>query len=180
MRLIVLSGPIGVGKTSFGNATIDLFGATRVSTRSWLIAKTNCPNERSALQSAGDKMDAETGGAWVADAVENATRAGDGSLLLLDSARIEGQIRALRDRFGGDVFHVHLNAHIAELERRYIARKSELKEFATYAEARSHDTEAQVETLAAIADVVLDADHSGPETLASTAMAIVGQKGRRA
>jgi adenylosuccinate synthase len=127
MRLIVLSGPIGVGKTSFGNALIDLFGATRVSTRSWLLARTGCQNERSALQVAGDRMDAETGGAWVADAVEDATQAEDGSLLLLDSARIEGQVQALRGRFLDAVFHVHLNAEPAELEHRYLKRKSELQ-----------------------------------------------------
>ena len=175
MRLIVLSGPIGVGKTSFGNALIDLFGATRVSTHSWLLAKTGCQNERSALQVAGDRMDAETGAAWVADAVEDATQAEDGSLLLLDSARIEGQVQALRGRFLDAVFHVHLNAEPAELEHRYLKRKSELKEHATYAEARSHGTEAQVGSLAAIADLVLETDHSGAESLASTAMAIVGR-----
>jgi adenylosuccinate synthase len=127
MRLIVLSGPIGVGKTSFGNVLIDLFGATRVSTRSWLLARTGCRNERSALQVAGDKMDAENGGAWVADAVEDATQPEHGSLLLLDSARIEGQVQALRARFLDAVFHVHLNADSAELEPRYLKRKSELK-----------------------------------------------------
>lgn len=175
MRLIVLSGPIGVGKTSFGNALIDLFGASRVSTRSWLLARTGCQNERSALQAAGDSFDAETGGAWVADAVQAVRPAEGDSLLLIDSARIEGQVKALRNRFPGAVFHVHLNVDFAELERRYSARKSELREFATYAEARGHGTEAQVRTLAAIADVVLDADHSGPESLASTAMALVGR-----
>ncbi len=174
MQLMVLSGPISVGKTSFGNALVDLFGATRVSTRRWLLAQTGCENERSALQAAGDMLDAETGGAWVADAVEDARQAEEGSLLLLDSARIEGQVRALRDRFPGAVFHVHLNVDLAELERRYNLRKSELKEYATYAEARRQGTEAQVGTLAAIADLVLDADHSGPESLALTAMAIVG------
>jgi adenylosuccinate synthase len=119
-------------------------------------------------------MDAETGGAWVVKVVEEAIADGAGDLLLLDAARIAGQVKALRHRFGEAAFHVHLSADVAELERRYSTRKSELKEYPTYAEARRHGTEAQVDTLAAIADVVLDADHSGPETLAVTTMAMLG------
>ena len=176
MQLLVLSGPIGVGKTSFGTALVELYQARRISTRNWLLAETHCANERSALQAAGARLDAETGGAWVAKVVDHAIPPGADALLLLDSARIAGQVQALRDRFPNSVFHVHLNASIDELERRYGARQSEVKEFATYAEARMHGTEAQVGSLAEIADVVLDANHSGPETLAETAMALAGRK----
>lgn len=174
MRLIVLSGPIGVGKTTFGNALIDLFGAKRIATRGWLLAKTGCLNERGPLQQAGEAQDASTGGAWVAEVVADAMTNDPGELLLLDAARIEGQVRALRARYAGSVFHVHLNADQEELGRRYAARKSELKEFATYEEAQRHGTEAQVGTLAAIADVVLETDYSGPRTLAVTVMAMLG------
>lgn len=174
MKLIVLSGPIGVGKTTFGDAVISLFQAERVSTRKWLLANTGCENDRGPLQEAGAAKDAETGGSWVVNVVEEAIADGAGDLLLMDAARIESQVKALRQRFGDAVFHVHLSADAAELERRYSSRKSELKEYSTYAEARRHGTEAQVGTLEAIADVVLDADHSGPETLAVTAMAMLG------
>lgn len=176
MRLIVLSGPIGVGKTTFGDALVDLFRAQKVSTRSWLLANTDCANERGALQAAGAAQDTETGGAWVVKVVEEAQSQDIDALLLLDAARIEGQVQALRERFGADVFHVHLNADPAQLERRYATRKAELKEYPTYAEARRHGTEAQVDSLAAIADVVLETDYSGSETLAITTMAMLGSK----
>ena len=174
MKLIVLSGPIGVGKTAFGDALVDLFGAERVSTRRWLLSKTGCKNDRGSLQEAGASQDAATGGAWVVNVVEDAAANGSGKLLLLDAARIEGQVRALQERYRDGVFHIHLNAHPGELERRYATRKSELKEYSTYAEAQRHGTEAQVGTLAAIADAVLETDHSGAETLAVTAMAMLG------
>lgn len=174
--LIVLSGPIGVGKSSFAGALERLHGVRRVSTRRWILARTNCENERRALQEAGDALDAENGGAWVADAVEEAIGAGqDAPLLLLDSARIAGQVAAVRDRFPGKVFHVHLHAAVDELERRYAGREPALKEFDTYSEAAAHGTEAQVGTLAATADLVLDADHADPDTLAVTAMAVMGR-----
>jgi len=101
MRLIVLSGPIGVGKTTFGDALVSLFGAARVSTRRWLIANTGCENERGPLQEAGASQDAATGGAWVVKVVEDAIALEPCELLLMDAARIPGQVQALRKRYGG-------------------------------------------------------------------------------
>jgi adenylosuccinate synthase len=122
--LIVLSGPVGVGKTSFGKKLIEVYGATRISTRQWMQANRQIPDDRHALQLAGDGLDRETGGAWVADAVaEVEAEAADDAVLLLDSARIAGQITAIRSRWGERVFHVHLHANDKELERRYLARQ---------------------------------------------------------
>ena len=63
-HLIVLSGPIGVGKSSFFEA-LETFGAERISTRSYILDTTGCENERRALQDAGDRLDRETDGGWV-------------------------------------------------------------------------------------------------------------------
>lgn len=170
--VIVLSGPIGVGKSSFANALAERFGAIKVGTRDYILQRTGCDNERRALQDAGDDLDRETDGAWVADAVQAAANtAGADALLLLDSARIEPQVRALRARFPGLVFHIHLHAGISQLEQRYLNRHPDLREFSTYAEASAHGTEAQVGTLAELADLVLDADNADPETLAISALA---------
>jgi adenylosuccinate synthase len=163
-----------VGKTAFGDALVALFGALRLSTKRWLLAETGCENDPDSLQRAGASQDAATGGAWVAKVVEDAIANGPCELLLLDAARIKEQVRALQERYGDRVFHVHLNADPAVLERRYAARKSELKEYTTYAEAQRHGTEAQVGTLATIADAVLETSHSGAETLAVTTMAMLG------
>lgn len=74
------------------------------------------------------------------------------------------------------MFHVHLNAADETLERRYLDRPPQLKEFSTYAEVRLNVTEAAVVKLAAIADLVLDTDHADPSTLAVTAMAFRGEE----
>ena len=175
--VIVLSGPIGVGKSSFAKALVERFGATRVGTRDYIIRKTGCENERPALQDAGDALDAKTGGTWVAKSVaEAAVTAGAGAVLLVNSARIGPQIQALRVRFAGEVFHIHLHAAIDELERRYLNRPREMREFSSYAEASAHGTEAQVGKLATLADLVLEADHADSDTLAITAMAVRGTR----
>jgi adenylosuccinate synthase len=175
--VIVLSGPVGVGKSSFGDQLRELFGADRVSTSNWIVEHRGVARERGELQAAGDSLDSETGGAWVAEAVaEKASSMDDNAILLVDAARISAQVEKLRERFGDRVFHVHLHANEALLERRYLARDPKHKEFATYAEVRANGTEAAVGSLAGIADLVLDADYADARTLAMSAMAFRGEE----
>ena len=141
--LIILSGPIGVGKSSVGKQLEELSRAHRVSTRSWLIQHAGADNERGSLQAAGERMDEETRGAWVVNAAEEAERdLPADAILLVDSARTTAQVEKLRERFGERVFHVHLHAADEMLERRYRDRHPELREFGTYSEARRNGTEA--------------------------------------
>ena len=173
-HLIVLSGPIGVGKSSFVEA-LKRFDAERVSTRAHILETTGCQNERGALQDAGDRLDLETGGTWVADALEPVVESSDTSILILDSARIAKQVEALRSRFGEKVIHIHLYADDDVLEARYKNRETDVREFESYAKAAEHGTDTQVPTLAAIADLVLDATAATSEDLAVTAMAWLGR-----
>jgi adenylosuccinate synthase len=166
---------VAVGKTAFGDALLSSFNVRRVSTRNYIIDRLGTPNERGALQAAGTQLDTEAGGAWVADAVAAAS-AGceEGTLLLVDSVRIVPQVTELRARYGQGLFHVHLRASDEELSRRYLARRSAIREFATYAEVKASVTEAAVGALAEAADIVLDADNSGPAALVAAAMAAQG------
>lgn len=173
--LIVLSGPVAVGKTEFTKRLIALLDARKVSTSSHLIERTGASAERGELQAAGEALDRDTGGAWVADAVLADVKAKGDGVLLVDSARILGQVQALRESFGS-VLHVHLHACDEELERRYLSRDPAVREFATYAEVRASPTEAAVGELARHADLVLDTEHADPRTLAEVA---AGWRGRR-
>lgn len=170
--IIVISGPIGAGKSVFAAALERDLNAKRVSTRKYILDETGCENERRSLQDAGDKLDQDTNGGWVAEAVHRAIESGlSADVLIVDSARISSQVSGLRERFGDAVFHVHLTADAKELHRRYSLRKSELREFATYEEAADHGTERSVESLAKDADLVLSTDHIDSESLARTAAA---------
>ena len=173
--IIVLSGPVGVGKSSFAKKLDELFDVKKVSTSSWMQQHYGVAAERAALQAYGDKLDIETNGEWVTDAVvEWAASADEDAVLLVDSARISPQIEHLRSKFAEKVIHIHLHAGDDLLEKRYLDRLPEHKEFETYSEVRTNGTEAAVGSLAKIADLVLDTDHADARTLAVTAMAFIG------
>jgi len=121
-------------------------------------AKPDVSNDRAAMQAAGEALDRESGGKWVASALSELADGSGQANVAIDAVRIEAQIDALRDVFGTIVTHIHLTAADAELERRYMARPAEMREFASYSEARESPTEAGVGALAAIADVVVQTD----------------------
>lgn len=173
MRAVfVLSGPIGVGKSEFARALARSYAVHRFSTRNHLLTREGVPNERGPLQEAGRRLDRETGGAWVADAAkEAAERCPAEAILLLDSARIPGQVEALRKAFPEKVLHIHLVAGDEILKARYAARPPDVLEHATYDEARADPTEAAVGALRTISDLTLQTDFAAADELALVALA---------
>src|SRR5205814_3310986 len=105
--------------------------------------------ERGALQRAGEQLDRETDGRWVAeDVAPQVEKAPGDGVVLLDAARIERQLHHLRQRYADKVFHLHLTASDAILAERYEKRDPQIKEFATYPELKNHPTKAAVFDLA--------------------------------
>jgi hypothetical protein len=66
LRIVVLSGPIGAGKSALAEKLVARYGATVIKTRD-LIRKrfSNMKEERAALQRAGERLDRADGGEWV-------------------------------------------------------------------------------------------------------------------
>jgi adenylosuccinate synthase len=143
-RIIVISGPVGAGKSTLATALTE-FGLRVVKTRELLLTMTKTRNDRGGLQAAGERLDARTGGRWIADAMaRQAEILPDNAEVIVDSARIRNQIDALRDKFGARVVHVHLTAPVDELARRYKQRGTRSGgEFSSYDEVRANRTEAQ-------------------------------------
>jgi adenylosuccinate synthase len=169
--LFVLSGPVAVGKSAFCGEFKSRFGAVRLSTRQ-ILTDRDVPDDRKALQEAGERLDRETDGKWVADsAVEFARSIGANGILLIDSARIEKQIEYLRRVFGQKVVHVHLTASIETLRGRYLSRDRKLREFDTYDEVRKNATEAQIKQLGQIADVRVATDLCDSKSALAQALA---------
>jgi adenylosuccinate synthase len=172
MKLIfVISGPVGVGKSAFCREFEARFGAVRLSTREILTGR-GVSDDREKLQTAGEKLDKETDGKWVADsAAEFVKRIGENGILLVDSARIKKQIEHLRHIFSQNIVHVHLTASMETLRERYQNRDRKLREFDTYDELRRNSTEANIEQLGSIADVMVVTDHCEPKSILAQAVA---------
>jgi len=184
-RLIVLlSGPVGSGKTTLCTRLKEAYSSVlHVKTGEYLKKKFPAKDaERRALQEAGETLDRRNRGAWVRDCVSDALRdpdIPDEIVVIVDAVRISGQVDAMREAYGRKVIHVHLTAPREVLERRYRRRKPHgIKELASYGEVIQNFTEAKVEDLKAIADVVIDTKRSTPEDVETRVAAATGFYGR--
>lgn len=99
--------------------------------------------------------------------------------MVVDAARIPEQIKAIRHALSQRVVHIHLEAPIEELARRYHERSQEgFKEFSSYEEVGRNKTESQVSRLAEIADVVIDTARCTRADVVVRAAAHLGLYGR--
>lgn len=151
------------------------FDAKRVSTRVLLLRASDI-DDRDALIKLGDKLDIETNGKWVLDQfLAETSGAPADQIWLVDAVRTLDQVKHFRQKFGDRVVHVHLTAPIGVLRERYLARRAEIREFNSYDEAREHGaTESKIETLAEVANVVLETHRSSPRSLLAQATAGLG------
>jgi adenylosuccinate synthase len=178
-RIILLSGPIASGKTTLGDSLVGRYGFVRLKSRELIHFLLKTEPEREALQNAGDALDRKTKGRWVAQALAKALLdLPANALVLVDAVRIERQVKAVREAFGPRVTHVHLTAPIDELSQRYRNRRKELKELSSYRQVQSNPTEKNIESLARLADVVVDTRQSTPAEVVIRVAARLGLYGR--
>jgi adenylosuccinate synthase len=159
-----------VGKSAVINRLVNQFGAHRISTRELIqLRRPEIPTERAALQAAGEELDRESDGSWVAESLPDRARAlGDQAIIVIDSVRIARQIEHLRKRYLEQVLHLHLTASFDVLKSRFLARKAP-GDPATYDEAIENATERQVDTLKDVADAIVNTDELTAEQAAELA-----------
>lgn len=157
-KFIVLSGKVGAGKSTLAASLTVRLGATLVRSKDViyeLLPKT--PAGRRPSQLAGQRLDKETDGRWLAEALNRRlVNASDTELFVVDSVRTAQQVHYLR-RSGWQVIHVHLEASPQTLEARYTSRTRE-GELKSYADVSRNLTERNVDSLVGFADVVIDTD----------------------
>lgn len=159
--MIAISGPVCAGKTTLA-AGIARVREARILTTRLLIADHlgRAPDEltRGELQRAGEELDEERGGDWVAEQVWDLSR-GSSAPVVVDAVRNSDQLLALREHAG--IFHVHLAAEPGVLAARYAerSRASPQLEFLGFEELRASPTEARVEGLGELAEMAIDTSH---------------------
>ena len=181
-RVIAISGPVSSGKTTLATRLEERFaGIVVLKTRELICAEQpSVEFERAALQRAGAALDKKTGGEWLGQAVARAVvnLVPEPAYVIVDSCRVEGQVDGLRKLFGSKVVHVHLTASEAELGRRYGQRQSKMQELDSYALVRADPTEAQVDDLGEMADIVVDTERCDGEDVLVRTAAKLGLYGR--
>ncbi len=166
--IVLLSGPVAAGKTSLARELVRRYGFRRLATRDLILRRLPATyHTRSAMQRAGDRLDVETGGGWVAHGLAAFMRRSRANRIVIDSVRIAPQIDAIRSVAFGTVMHVHLTAPLAVLATRYKAKGKAIQELASYSHVRRHPTEKRVHNLATQADVLIDTSAVAPSKAAS-------------
>ncbi len=180
LRIVVLSGPVSAGKSSLAEMLSARYSATVIKTRD-LIRKQlpNVKEERAALQRAGERLDKKDGGAWVKNALarfieDNVQGPAASGFFVIDSVRIPGQVRSIREVYGTAVHHIHVDASDDVLAKRYSERGGKTKEFEHYEDVRRSKTEREVRKLAELADTVVETDRCAPEAVLVRSIALLG------
>jgi len=162
--IVVLSGSIAAGKSTLCTDLVETFSFQLVKTNVLLslLGEGQVDFERIALQDFGEKLDRETKGDWIRQALLTMADKSELALdsnIVIDSVRIEPQIDALRKVFGNRVVHIHLWAPDEVLEFRFKKRKKKkFVEAGSFAETQKNPTEIGVRRLKEIADVVVNTD----------------------
>jgi adenylosuccinate synthase len=141
------------GKSALASKLQAQFGAYIVKTKDVLLKNAIPSSDRLALQDEGDRLDRETGGRWVLDALSEMVRATpENAIIIIDAVRTINQINEIRKAYS-PVTHLHLKVPPEEIIKRYNALHHEGP---SYEKIRENLTEQKIELLADSADVVLD------------------------
>ena len=182
--VVVLSGPMGAGKSTLAEGLQRRHGARIISSRQLLQARVGSEGlGRLELQRRGEALDEQTQGRWLAEDIRELLRRPEDrpELLVVDAIRIEAQVLALHPVLGSRVVHVHLSASDETLAERYAWRRSRSAtdtEGASFEQARAHPTESRVGKLARHADLVLDTRRLPAEAVLVRVASQLGLYGR--
>lgn len=178
LKIILLSGPICAGKSTFCDQIESKQNVQVISSRDLIKALVpGVGDTRVALQRAGNRLDREKGGSWVNEAFAQIVSENDaqsGRIIVFDAARTADQISTIRDGFGASVFHIHFTAPAHVLKKRYEARGSDDLALTPYERAKANPTEKAVEELAELADVVVDTARCSEASVYVRATALLG------
>jgi len=179
-KIVLVSGHICSGKSQLAKNLVDQFGFLRLKTSDVVRAfaeKEGLGTDRESLQDLGDRLDKETKGSWVLEAVQKQLAKKDGLDVIVDAVRISAQVEKFRAAFGPAVVHVHLWASEGTLQKRFEARKQqgrELDSAMTYQRANLNKTEKEVDYLEREADVSVDTERSDTDDTCTRVAARLG------
>lgn len=181
-QVVLLSGHVSSGKTTLAGLLQRIFELQTFKTVDYLkTLDETLPLERNIFQDFGEKLDKKTKGGWVCDGLQAFVRKKDldNEIIVVDSVRIKEQIDVVRRIYRENVIHIHLDAPIDELKKRYKKRKpGSVTELSSYDEVLANKTESQVDDLKKVADVVINTGRCLEDDVMIKAASHLGLYGR--
>lgn len=173
--LVLISGPVAVGKTALRQELIAVHEFDYVRSGSYLLARAEqqgIASCRTDLQNLGDALDRQTDYRWLLDdvALPGFAKVPEQRRWLVDAVRKARQIEHFRAEFGSAVLHVHLTASEDILRNRYERRRLEsgvIYDKTPYETAISHENEIASRSLISLADIVIDTGHNAANDAAN-------------
>ena len=174
-RILLFSGPAGVGKTSIVEILVNFHEYKPLKSSKYLreIAdRKKLPVTRENLQNIGDDLDRRTNFQWIVDNVAIPQISGnpDHNHWLLDSVRKNEQVANFRENSDWNIFHVYITAPeriiIDRFEKRKLSDNSNQYE-KSYEELINHPNEISSRWLEKIADFVLHYEQMTPKQAAN-------------
>ncbi|WP_182525118.1 hypothetical protein [Nocardioides dongkuii] len=176
-KVVVLAGPIAVGKTAVADALADQLLADVVSARRVLLRETGAEADRTSLQTGGRLLDQRTNGRWLLYALEERLDQSEKDLIVLDSARTMRQtVPILENLSTARLVYLEANTDARRIRYARSAASDEVKRSADFAVSGEHITERNILDLRTGADLRLDTTSL---TLGETVEAVVQELGLR-
>lgn len=158
--ILLLSGPIGSGKSELAERLVQRDSFSRYSTSRFLLDRAESRNvDRSELQAFSDNLDETTDHAWVFEDYRKQPNQDGEQRVLIDAIRKPRQIIPFRECFSWKITHVHLTAPAEVLRERFEQRKSAggtIDDKVSYEEVIKHNVESYESELRREADLVID------------------------
>lgn len=180
ITVLLISGPLAVGKTTFRDALTKEYGYVAIQSSTYLKAlavERQIEIDRTSLQALGDLLDQETQYSWVVtDVALPQISSMPGQLLwIVDSVRKAEQVKLFREQFEASVVHVHFTCPEKVLKKRYETRDRQ-GDSVLYEDATKHSNEVSSRGLVQIADLVVDLDELTSDAAACMVSSWVASK----
>lgn len=180
--IVLLSGPVAVGKTTVTASLMTRLGFERVRSGAFLqqtAERLGRPSNRAGLQALGDEYDENTDYRWLVDDVAKplVSSKPQQKRWLIDAVRKQRQVQHFRDAFGDSVMHIHLIADEVTLQSRYEARVIAGEEYlgsTPYGVAITHPNEIAARSMLGIADAVINVEGKSLEAIVDEVDALIG------
>lgn len=174
VRCTLLSGAIGVGKTTVARLLAAETGAEFIPVRDALAARLGLEEpDRRTLQVEGAELDRRTAGRWLQEYVLEKLE--EYPAVVIDALRTERQTLPILDRVPSSAL-VYLEAHHDTRRRRYAiaAMSDQLKSETPFAVAIQHPTEIDVVRLRSSAALVIETDDLSAGQVVAEIVTVLG------